>query len=137
VVDLSKSKVINTSGARKSAKARLTLKPGKGLVRINGQTLDTYEPKLARLKLQEPLIVVGDLASKVHIEIKVEGGGIISQVDAMRQAIGRAFSELGGEKVRKILVDYDRAFLVADTRRKEPCKPNDSRARAKRQKSYR
>ena len=61
----------------------------------------------------------------------------MSQVDAMRQAIGIALSELGGEKVRKILVDYDRTFLVADTRRKEPCKPNDSKARAKRQSSKR
>lgn len=134
---MSKSKVIHTSGSRKRSKARLTLTPGKGMVRINGQMLDTYEPKLARMKIKEPLIVVGDLSSKVHIDIKVEGGGIMSQVDAVRQAMGRAFAELGGEKTRKILVDYDRSFLVADTRRKEPCKPNDSKARAKRQSSKR
>jgi small subunit ribosomal protein S9 len=134
---LTKSKVIHTSGARKRAKARLTLKPGKGLVRINGIMLDTFEPRLARLKIQEPLLLVGDIASKIHMDINVEGGGRMSQVDAIRQAMGRALSELGGEKTRKILVDYDRAFLVADTRRKETRKPNDSKARAKRQKSYR
>lgn len=135
---MSKSKAIHTSGARKSAKARLTLLPGKGLIRINGKSLDVFEPRLARLKIQEPMLVAGgDFASKYHIEITVQGGGVMSQVDAIRQALGRALSECGGEKTRKLLLDYDRAFLVADTRRKETCKPNDSKARAKRQKSYR
>jgi len=134
---LSKSKAINTSGSRKMSVARLTLMPGQGLVRINGRLLDTYEPKLARMKLQEPLLLVGDLASKVHIEATVSGGGVMSQVDAIRQAMGRAFAELGGEKVKRALLDYDRSLLVADTRFKEQRKPNDSKARAKRQKSYR
>ncbi|NQU79248.1 30S ribosomal protein S9 [Candidatus Woesearchaeota archaeon] len=134
---LTKSKIINTSGTRKRSVARLTLKPGKGLVRINGKMLDVYEPEMAKLKMMEPLILVGDIASKVHIEVKVSGGGIISQVDAVRQAMGKALSEFGGENVRKTLLSYDRSLLVADTRYKETCKPNDSKARAKRQKSYR
>ena len=134
---MTKSKVIHTAGSRKRAIARLTLVPGQGLVRINGQLLSSYEPKLARMKLQEPLLLVGDLASKVHIEVNVIGGGVMSQVDAVRQAMGRAFAELGGEKVKRMLSDYDRSLLVADTRFKEQCKPNDSKARAKRQKSYR
>jgi small subunit ribosomal protein S9 len=113
------------------------MSPGTGLVRINGRTLDTFEPKLAMLRIKEPLLLVGDIASKVHIEVKVSGGGVMSQVDAVRQAMGKALSEFGGEKIRRQLLDYDRAFLVADTRYKETCKPNDSKARAKRQKSYR
>jgi small subunit ribosomal protein S9 len=134
---LTKSKVIHTSGTRKRSKARLTLKPGKGLVRINGRALDAFEPKLARMKIKEPLLLVGDLADSVHIDVSVYGGGVMSQVEAIRQAMGKAFSELGGEKVRRMLIEYDRSFLVADTRYKEACKPNDSKARAKRQKSYR
>ena len=134
---MSKQKIIQTSGKRKRAIARLKLVPGQGQVRINGVALDTFGTELVRLRIKEPLIIVGDLADKVHISINVNGGGVMSQVDAMRQAIGIALSELGGEKVRKILVDYDRTFLVADTRRKEPCKPNDSKARAKRQSSKR
>jgi small subunit ribosomal protein S9 len=137
VVRLSKTKVIHTSGTRKRSVARLTLHPGKGLIRINGRMLSTYEPKLARMKIQEPLILVGDIASKVHIDINVYGGGVMSQVEAIRQAMGKALAELGGEKIRRMLVDYDRSLLVADTRYKETCKPNDSKARAKRQKSYR
>ncbi|MFH1063961.1 MAG: 30S ribosomal protein S9 [Candidatus Woesearchaeota archaeon] len=134
---MSKSKVIQTSGSRKRAVARLTLTTGRGLVRINGKMLDVYEPQLARMKLKEPLILAGDVASKVCMDIKVSGGGVMSQVDAVRQAMGRALAEFGGEKVRRTLVDYDRSFLVADTRFKETRKPNDSKARAKRQKSYR
>jgi small subunit ribosomal protein S9 len=59
--------------------------------------LDAFEPKLARMKIQEPLILVGDLASKVSIDINVYGGGVMSQVEAARQAMGKALSELGGE----------------------------------------
>ena len=134
---MTRSKVIHTSGTRKRSKARLTMAPGKGLVRINGRSLDTFEPKLARMKIREPLLLVGDLANKVHIDVNVYGGGVMSQVEAVRQAMGKAFSELGGEKVRRMLIGYDRSFIVADTRYKETCKPNDSKARAKRQKSYR
>jgi len=133
----SKTKVIQTSGKRKRAIARLKLSEGKGQVRINGVALDAFGTELARLKVREPLLLVPDIAGKIHISITVNGGGIMSQVDAMRQAIGRALSEFGGAKVKKVLLDYDRTFLVADTRRKEPCKPNVSKARAKRQKSYR
>ncbi|MBW2967747.1 30S ribosomal protein S9 [Candidatus Woesearchaeota archaeon] len=134
---LTKSKVIHTAGTRKRAVARLTLKAGKGMVRVNGRMLDAVEPKLARMKIQEPLLLVPDIASKIHININVYGGGVMSQAEAIRQALGKALSEFGGEKVRKLLLQYDRAFLVADTRYKEPRKPNDSKARAKRQKSYR
>ena len=86
---MTKSKVIHTSGTRKRSVARLTLHPGKGLVRINGRMLDVIEPKLARMKLQEPLLLVGDIASKIHIDVNVYGGGIMSQVDAIRQAMGK------------------------------------------------
>jgi len=134
---LTKAKVIHTSGTRKRSVARLTLKPGKGLVRVNGVMLDNFEPSLARMKIKEPLLLVGEMASKVHIDVNVYGGGVISQAEAVRQAMGKALSELGGEKIKRMLIKYDRSLLVADTRYKETRKPNDSKARAKRQKSYR
>lgn len=134
---MTKAKVIHTSGTRKRSVARLTLKPGKGLVRVNGVMLDNFEPSLARMKIKEPLLLVGEMASKVHIDVNVYGGGVISQAEAVRQAMGKALSELGGEKIKRMLLKYDRSLLVADTRYKETCKPNDSKARAKRQKSYR
>jgi len=132
-------KVILTSGKRKSAIARATLKPGNGIVRINNRLLDFYEPKLSRLKLQEPLILAGDVANKVDITVSVIGGGISSQADASRLAIAKAILEFSkNSKLKEEFLAYDRNLLVADVRRKEPAKPNrHGQARAKVQKSYR
>jgi len=129
-------KVIHKSGKRKTAVARATMKPGNGEVRINYRSLDTYSPQLAKLKIMEPLILAGDVAKKFDIHVDVNGGGWQSQAEASRLAIGRCLVEVSKPLKTKFL-DYDRQLLVADTRRKEVCKPNDSKARAKRQKSYR
>lgn len=129
-------KLINTSGKRKSSIARAKLAEGKGIIRINSILLDNYQPKMLRMKIQEPLMLAGDIANKVDINVSVRGGGITSQADSARLAIGRALVEYNN-KLEKVFLDYDRQLLVADIRRKEVAKPNDSRARAKRQKSYR
>jgi len=129
-------KSIQTQGKRKSAIARATLVPGKGKIKVNGQYLDSFAIDVIRLKMQEPLILAEDLAKKVDITVRVAGGGINGQADACRLAIARALVQFD-EKLKKTFNDYDRLLLVADVRRKEACKPNDSKARAKRQKSYR
>jgi small subunit ribosomal protein S9 len=129
-------KAIHCSGKRKRAIARATMKPGKGIVRINSNLLENYEPESARLKIMEPLMLAESFAKKVNISIKVFGGGWSSQTEAIRLAIGRCFVE-SNKNLKETFLKYDRGLLVADTRRKEVCKPNDSKARAKRQKSYR
>lgn len=131
-------KVVHTSGKRKEAIARATLKAGKGKVRINNLSLDTVEPKLARMKIREPLMLAGNVAKKVDISVRVYGGGQMSQAEAVRLAIARALVEHSkDDRLEKVFLDYDRQLLVADVRRKEVNKPNRSKARAKRQKSYR
>ena len=131
-------KVINTSGKRKRAIARATLVPGTGVVRINGQLLDTFGSNMTRLRLKEPLILAGDIANKVNISVSVSGGGVNGLTDASRVAISRALVEFSGKSsLRETFLEYNRNLLVADVRRKEMYKPNDSKARAKRQKSYR
>ena len=131
-------KSIQTSGKRKRAIARASIKAGKGAVRINSLLLDVYEPKMARTRIQEPLILAGDKAKKVDITVKVAGGGAQSQADAIRLAIARALVEFTGNKELKTLYqEYDRQLLIADVRRNEPSKPNISKPRKKRQKSYR
>ena len=129
-------KVIHVSGMRKSAVARATLKPGKGVVRINSKLLSLYTPEMYQMKIMEPLILAGDVSKKVDISVNVRGGGQSSQADASRLAIGRALAQFQAS-LKKVFLDYDRNLLVADIRRKEPYKPNVSKARAKRQKSYR
>ena len=131
-------KSIIISGKRKRAIARATLKQGTGKVRINRKLLDNFTPKLARMKIMEPLLIAGDVINKIDITVNVKGGGIISQADAARLVIAKSIVKwFNDSKLEEKYLTYDRQLLVADVRRKEPRKPNDSKARAKRQKSYR
>ena len=54
------TKIIHTSGKRKSAIARATLKPGKGKIRINNSFLENYPNTVLKLRIQEPLILAGE-----------------------------------------------------------------------------
>ncbi|MGM5484916.1 MAG: 30S ribosomal protein S9 [Nanobdellota archaeon] len=131
-------KVTNTSGKRKRAIARATVKQGEGNVIVNGRPIDECTPKYAMMKMKEPVLLADTAAGKLDINVRVHGGGYMSQADAVRLAIGRGIVQhTGDEKIEKDFLDYDRQLLVADVRRKEAYKPNDSKARAKRQKSYR
>ena len=130
------SKVIHTSGRRKKSIARATLKEGNGKVRINKTHLDDYTPKMLRMRLREPLILAGEITQKIDIDVNIRGGGISGQADAARLAIARSLAEYS-KKLRKTFLEYDRQLLVADVRQNETSKPNDSKPRAKRQKSYR
>ncbi len=131
-------KVIQVSGKRKRAVARARLKEGKGIVRLNSLNLEGFTPQLAKLLIMEPILLAGDLAKNVDIDIQIQGGGWHSQAEAARLVIARALVLHSGSKVLKQkFLDYDRHLLVADTRRAEPSKPNDSKPRAARQKSYR
>jgi len=132
-------KNIHTSGKRKTAIARATVRQGNGLVRINGIHIDFIHPNVSRLKLREPLILAEDIANKVNIDVNVVGGGITSQAEASRLAIAKALIDFTkSDKLKETFLNYDRNLLVADVRFKEAAKPNrHGQARAKVQKSYR
>ena len=132
-------KNIHASGKRKSAIARATLKQGNGLIRVNSTPIEFVHPKMSRLKLREPLILAGDVANKIDIDVRVIGGGITSQAEASRLAIAKALVNFTkNDKLKEVFLNYDRNLLVADVRRKEPAKPNrHGQARSKVQKSYR
>ncbi|OGS42986.1 MAG: 30S ribosomal protein S9, partial [Euryarchaeota archaeon RBG_13_57_23] len=82
-------KVVVSSGKRKSAVARATVKRGRGLVRINNVPVEIHEPHLARVMIMEPLTLAADRVSKVDIDINVNGGGIMGQAMASRTAIAK------------------------------------------------
>jgi len=129
---------INTSGKRKHAIARATLKPGKGIIRINSQKLEVYNPLIARSKIMEALQLAGDVTKKVNIDVNVFGGGWQAQSEAARLAIAKSLVAFTKSKeLKKTYLEYDKHLLIADVRRNEPSKPNDSKPRAARQKSYR
>ena len=134
----SKPKIVNTSGKRKTAVARATVKKGKGLVRVNSVPIEIYTPELVRLKMMEPLLLIGKKRDGVDISVNVKGGGIVGQADAVRTAIARGLVKYyNDEELENFFVRYDRSLLVNDPRRKLPKKPLGRGARKKRQKSYR
>ncbi|MFV9676669.1 MAG: 30S ribosomal protein S9 [Methanosarcinales archaeon] len=137
-------KVINQVGKRKTAIARVTVKEGKGTVRINKKPLELLEPEVVRTKISEPLFiasehpdVAGDIGS-IEMDVEVRGGGFMGQAEAARTAIARGLVDwTGNEGLKDIYLEYDRSLLVSDVRQKEPKKFGAKGARAHRQKSYR
>lgn len=135
----SKTKVLLTSGKRKTAIARATVKAGKGRIRINNIPLEIVEPKIAREKIMEPLMHAGDEVWKqLDIDIKVSGGGFMGQAEATRTAIARALLKwTKSTHLRRVFSQYDRTLIAGDPRRREPKKFGGPGARARDQKSYR
>lgn len=131
-----RKKAIQTSGTRKRAIARATIRPGSGRVTINSRVLDMVEPRYIRMRLREPVMLAPEeLVSKVDVDINVKGGGMWGQADAARTALANAFVKWSGSKeLRHTYHDYDRTMLVPDSRRTEPHKPSRSTAGPRRTK---
>ncbi len=132
-------KVITTSGKRKTAIARATVRKGTGIVRINKVPLALVQPEIIRLKISEPLILAGsEIASQIDIDVDIRGGGIMGQAEAARCAIARGIvSWTNDMALRDAYLSHDRTLLVNDIRAKEPKHYGGTGARAKFQKSYR
>jgi len=130
---------LTISGKRKTAIAKATITPGNGKVSINKipyENLDFFK----KLEVSEPIEIARKVLGKLefNIEVNAKSGGLASQIHASRLAIARAIVKFTkSEDLRKAYLKYDKNLLVADTRRKEPNKPGDSKARSKRQKSFR
>lgn len=135
---MAEKKLPRITGKRKMSIARATIKPGTGIVRINKKIIDTIDSDMARDKIREPLLIAGDVSKKVNIYVDVCGGGVMSQAEAVRNAIARALVAYTNDKeLKKQFIDYDRHLLIADVRRTEPQKPCRSAARAGKQTSKR
>jgi len=132
-------KILISSGKRKTAIARATLKNGSGRIYINGVPVELIEPELARWKIMEPLLLAGlDKVGKVDIEVNVKGGGFMGQAEAARMAIARGLvAWFKDSKLEKKFLEYDRTMLSGDPRRTEPKKFGGPSARRRFQKSYR
>ena len=131
---------------KKTATAVAFAKQGRGLIKVNGQPIENIQPEGLRLKVFEPVLIVGqDKFSNLDIRIRVKGGGITAQIYAIRAAIAKSIvayhakyvDESSKNELRKTLIEYDRNLLVSDPRRCEPKKYGGRSARARFQKSYR
>jgi small subunit ribosomal protein S9 len=131
-------KIINTSGKRKTAIARATIRPGKGLVRVNSVPLEIYPNEMARMKILEPIFLYPKAIEGLDVAIDVHGGGIMGQAEAVRTALARGIIRWYNDpQIKDIFLSYDRTLLVNDSRQKESKKPHGRGARKKFQKSYR
>lgn len=135
-------KIVNEVGKRKTAVARVTIKEGKGAVRINKKPLEIIEPEVVRAKLAEPLFIASQFPdiniASIDVEVTTTGGGFIGQAEAARTAIARGLVEwTENEELKETYLDYDRSLVVSDMRKRETKKFGAKGARAKRQKSYR
>jgi small subunit ribosomal protein S9 len=134
-----RERILLTSGKRKTAIARATVRNGKGRIRINNIPVEIYEPTIARDKIMEPLLQTDEETLKqIDINVKVSGGGFMGQAEASRMAIAKALLRwTKSARLKTAFTDYDRSMIAGDPRRKEPKKFGGPGARAKDQKSYR
>ena len=133
-INLASGARYTATGKRKSAVARVILKPGTGAYTINGKDLDTYFPRatLGRI-IRQPLETVG-YESRMDVVARMHGGGVAAQAGALRHGISKALLEadpnLRGELKR-------RGFLTRDPRVKERKKAGLKKARKRPQFSKR
>lgn len=132
------AKIINTSGKRKTAIARATIRPGKGVVRVNSVPIEIYPNEMARMKISEPILLYPKAIEGLDVAIDVHGGGIMGQAEAVRTALARGIIRWHNDpQIKDLYLTYDRTLLVNDSRQKESKKPHGRGARKKFQKSYR
>ncbi len=130
---------LTVSGKRKTSIAKATIKKGTGLIFINQRPKEIL-PELRRMLIEEPVEISKEILGNFDfdISVNVHGGGLESQTEASRLAIAKALARFTkDDKLRRAFISYDRNMLIADVRRKETRKPNDSKARARRQRSKR
>ena len=135
----STKRVLLTSGKRKTAIARATVRAGKGRIRINNVPIEILEPKIARDRIMEPLLHSDEETwRQLDINVKVSGGGFMGQAEATRTAVARGLLKwTKSAHLKTVFADYDRAMIAGDPRRKEAKKFGGPGARARDQKSYR
>lgn len=117
---------IQTVGRRKRSVARVILRPGSGKWKVNGRTLEDYFPRPThQIRVVEPFKVVG-LEADFDVLIRVHGGGLTGQSDAVRMGLSRALV-VHDEEFRPLL--REKGMLTRDARQVERKKPGQPKAR--------
>jgi small subunit ribosomal protein S9 len=133
-IDLAAGARYKATGKRKTAIARVVLRPGSGTYLVNGRALDEHFPRITlQRNIRQPLETVG-YQERMDVVARLHGGGISAQAGALRHGISRALLEadpnLRGELKR-------RGFLTRDSRAKERKKAGLKKARKRPQFSKR
>ncbi|HTG36033.1 MAG TPA: 30S ribosomal protein S9 [Thermoanaerobaculia bacterium] len=116
------------TGRRKTAAARVFLRPGSGGFQINGRTLDSYFPnEVLKMVIKQPLQLT-ESVEQFDIQVTVAGGGSAGQAGAIRHGISRALLEFNGDLRARL---KSAGFLTRDPRKKERKKYGQKGARAR------
>jgi len=118
--------LIQSTGRRKAAVARVRLRPGTGVVTVNRRPLEEYFPSAThRMLITEPLRVV-EKAESYDVDCTLDGGGVSGQAGALRLGIARAIAGVETD----LRAPLKRAgFLTRDAREKESKKYGLKKAR--------
>ena len=133
-IDLAAGARYTATGKRKTAVARVILKPGTGAYTINGRTLDVFFPRPALQRTIRTALETVGLEEKIDVVAKMHGGGVSAQAGALRHAISRALVD-ADPNLRSEL--KRRGFLTRDARVKERKKAGLKKARKRPQFSKR
>ena len=118
--------LVQTTGRRKEAVARVRLRPGTGKITANGRPVEEYFPtETHRMILTEPLRLT-ETAEVYDVDATLHGGGASGQAGALRMGISRALAEVD-EELRPLLKKA--GFLTRDARKKESKKYGLKKAR--------
>jgi small subunit ribosomal protein S9 len=116
------------TGRRKTAAARVFMRPGSGEVKVNGRTLDDYFPnEVLKMVIKQPLLLT-ETAEKFDISVTVEGGGSAGQAGAIRHGITRALMVYNIELRDRL---KSAGLVTRDPRKKERKKYGQKGARAR------
>ncbi len=122
------------TGKRKTAIARIWIKPGTGAITVNGKSADDYfERETSRMVMRQALELI-EAVEQFDVTATVRGGGHSAQAEAMRHGISRALCEMDPER-RTVLKRA--GFLTRDARKKERKKYGQPGARKRFQYSKR
>jgi small subunit ribosomal protein S9 len=126
--------VVQSTGRRKRAVARVKLMLGQGVITVNGKPVDEYFPRPQLLQIVRQPLEATQTGSRFDVRVKAEGGGVTGQAGAIRHGIARALlaiDESFKETLRK------NGFLTRDPREQESKKYGRKRARKRFQYSKR
>jgi len=126
--------VIQSTGRRKRAIARVKLALGQGIITVNGKPVDEYFPRPQLIQIVRQPLEATQSGSRFDVSVKAEGGGVTGQAGAIRHGIARALLAID-ESFKEIL--RKNGFLTRDPREKESKKYGRKRARKRFQYSKR
>ncbi len=118
--------LVQATGRRKRAVARVRLRLGTGVITVNKRTIEDYLPsELLRMIATAPLRTV-EMAETYDVDVTMDGGGIAGQAGALRHGIARALCEIDPEHRPTLKKE---GFLTRDDRKKESKKYGLKKAR--------